>query len=94
MLAQEILKTWARFMRAGANICPQSAVALNALLKAREDGTVKEKDLVVSISTASSIKFAEAGIRHHKTGAKADFANPYEIVDGNLEALEKSLNYK
>ncbi len=87
----EILKTWARFTRAGANICPQSAVALNALLKARQDGTVKEKDLVVSISTASAIKFAEAGIRHHKTGKKEDFANPYEIVDGNLEALEKSL---
>lgn len=88
---KEILKTWARFTRAGANICPQSAVALNALLKAREDGTVKEKDLVVSISTASAIKFAEAGIRHHKTGSREDFANPYEVVEGNLEALEKSL---
>ncbi|MDP3762548.1 MAG: threonine synthase, partial [bacterium] len=87
----EILKTWARFTRAGANICPQSAVALNALLKAREDGTVKEKDLIVSISTASSIKFAEAGIRHHKTGSRENFANPYEVVEGNLEALEKSL---
>ncbi|KKT91028.1 MAG: Threonine synthase [Parcubacteria group bacterium GW2011_GWC1_45_13] len=87
---KEILKTWARFTRAGANICPQSAVALNAVLKARE-GVIKEKDLVVSISTASAIKFAEAGIRHHKTGRPEDFANSYEIVDGNLEALEKSL---
>jgi len=88
----EILKTWARFTRAGANICPQSAVALNAVLKAREEGVIKEKDLVVSISTASAIKFAEAGIRHHKTGRPEDFANPYEVVEGDLDALEKSLS--
>jgi len=86
-----ILTTWARFTRAGANICPQSAVALNAVLQAREAGVIKEKDTAVSISTASAIKFAEAGIRHHKTGAKENFANPYEVVEGNLEALEKSL---
>ena len=87
----EILKTWARFTRAGANICPQSAVALNAVLQARESGVIKEKDTVVSISTASAIKFTEAGIRHHKTGSRENFANPYEVVEGNLEALEKSL---
>ncbi|MDP3785319.1 MAG: threonine synthase [bacterium] len=86
-----ILTTWARFTRAGANICPQSAVALNAVLEAREAGVIKEKDTVVSISTASAIKFAEAGIKHHKTGRKENFANPYEVVEGNLEALEKSL---
>lgn len=87
-----ILTTWARFTRAGANICPQSAVALNAVMQAREAGVIKEKDVVVSISTASAIKFSEAGIKHHKTGSKENFANPYEVVEGNLEALEKSLN--
>lgn len=90
----EILKTWARFTRAGANICPQSAVALNAVMQAREAGVIKEEDVVVSISTASAIKFAEAGIKHHKTGSRENFANPYEVVEGNLEALEKSLNSK
>jgi len=50
--------------------------------------------VVVSISTASAIKFAEAGIKHHKSGSKENFANPYEVVEGNLEALEKSLNSK
>lgn len=88
----EILKTWAEFTRAGANICPQSAVALNAIMQAREAGVIKEKDVVVSISTASAIKFAEAGIKHHKTGSRENFANPYEVVEGNLQALEKSLN--
>ncbi len=88
---KEILKTWARFTRAGANICPQSAVALDAIRQAREEKIINEKDLVVSISTASAIKFAESGIRHHKTGNKEDFANPYEILAGNLEAIEESL---
>lgn len=87
---KEILKTWARFTRAGANICPQSAVALDAIRQAREAKIIAPKDLVVSISTASAIKFAESGIRHHKTGSKEDFANPYEIIEGKLEAIEKS----
>lgn len=88
---KEILKTWARFTRAGANICPQSAVALDAIRQAREEKIINEKDLTVSISTASAIKFAESGIKHHKTGSKEDFANPYEILEGNLEAIEKTL---
>ena len=89
---KEILKTWARFMAAGANICPQSAVALNAVIQARENGVIKEKDLVVSVSTASAIKFAESGIKYHKTGSKEDFANPYEVIEGNLKAIEKSFD--
>lgn len=87
---KEILKTWARFTRAGANICPQSAVALNAVIQARESGLIQERDLVVSISTASAIKFSESGISHHKTGIKEEFANPYEVVEGNMEAIERS----
>jgi threonine synthase len=86
-----ILKTWALFMRAGANICPQSAVALSAVLQAREASVIGENDQVVSISTASGIKFAEAGIAFHKSGSKEAFANPYEIVEGDLGALERSL---
>ncbi len=87
----DIQRTWAEFTRAGANICPQSAVVLNAVLQAKEAGLVKKEDVVVSISTASSIKFAEAGIVHHKNGKKEDFVNPYLVIEGNVEALEKSL---
>lgn len=86
---QEILDQWTRFTRAGANICPQSAVALNSVLKAREEGAIKENDTVVSISTASSLKFAESGITYHKNSEQ--YSNPYQIVEGNLENLEKSL---
>ncbi|MCR4328338.1 MAG: threonine synthase [Patescibacteria group bacterium] len=88
---EAILKTWARFMRAGANVCPQSAVALNCVMQARAENTIKEDDVVVSISTASGIKFTDSGIKFHKNGAKEDYANSYDVVDGNLEALEQSL---
>ncbi len=87
----EIQHTWAQFTRAGANICPQSAVALHAVLQARQNGVVKEEDYVVSISTAAGIKFSEAGIYHHKHGTAADFANPYKIVEGDVDHIEQSL---
>ncbi len=86
----QIKKTWARFMGAGANICPQSAVALSAVLQARAVGVVKEDDMIVSISTASGIKFSEAGIAWHKS-AVDDSCNPYKVVSGNLHEIEAAL---
>ncbi|HEY4500108.1 MAG TPA: threonine synthase [Candidatus Paceibacterota bacterium] len=86
---ETIYDRWTQFTKAGANICPQSAVALDAVVQAREANIVKESGTIVSISTASAIKFAESGIQYHKR--KAKYANPYKIVDGNLGALEKSL---
>jgi len=84
-----ILDRWNQFTRAGANICPQSAVALDAVVQARESGVIKPTDTVVSISTATSLKFAESGIAYHKREEK--YANPYTVVDGNLGDLEKTL---
>ena len=87
----EILGTWARFTRSGANICPQGAVAMHAVIQARNSDVIKSTDVVVSISTASAIKFTEAGIAYHKHGAKAAYANPYIKVGGTIQTLEKSL---
>ncbi len=86
---QEILDTWAQFMRAGAAICPQGAVALHSIQQARENDVVKPDDTVVAISTASALKFTDAGIAYHKS--QGQFANPSQMVDGTLEALEASL---
>jgi len=86
---EEILDTWARFMRAGANVCPQGAVAIHGVIQARAEGTVKPKDTVVAISTASAIKFTEAGIKYHHSPAL--LANPYKVVSADLSELEKSL---
>ena len=86
-----ILDRWAQFTKAGVNICPQSAVALDAVTQAREEGTIKEKDTVVSISTASSLKFAESGIGYHKSEPAKNYSNPYTVVNGDLDSLENSL---
>lgn len=87
----DIQKTRALFMGAGANICPQSSVALDAVLQARESGIVKEKDLVISISTASGIKFSESGMKYHLEGKSANFANHPKVVNGTLADIEKAI---
>lgn len=75
-----IQNTRALFMSAGANICPQSAVVLDAVLQARRKGIIKEKDTVVSISTASGIKFT-----------KQTFANKPIAIDGSIAAIEDAI---
>jgi len=86
----EIIDTWAQFMRSGANICPQSAVALAAAKRARTDGLIREEDVVVSVSTASGVKFSGSGIAYHK-GSVGQFRNTYKVISDGLEALEASL---
>lgn len=87
----KIQKARALFMGAGANICPQSAVALDAVLQARGKRIIKKKDLVVSISTASSVKFADSGLKHHLKGQSKDLANKPKIVKGTIENIEKAI---
>lgn len=86
---KEILDRWAEFTRSGANICPQGAVALNSVIRAREEGIVEEDDVVVSISTASALKFSESGVAYHKGDGK--YVNSYEVVEGDVNELEKTL---
>jgi threonine synthase len=86
---EDILNTWARFMRAGANVCPQGAVALHGVIQARSDNTVSAKNTVVAISTASALKFSEVGIAYHHS--EKPFANPYKVVSANMQELDDSL---
>jgi len=90
---KDIQKTRALFMSAGANICPQSAVALDAVLQARNRNIIKESDTVVSISTASGIKFSKSGIEHHLKGDKKNYANPLKVVGGTIEEIEKAIGF-
>ncbi len=85
----DITDTWGRFTRGGANICPQGAVAIHGVLQAREQNLVKPDDTIVAISTASALKFTDAGIAYHKT--KQPYANPYKITGGSLKDLEASI---
>lgn len=91
---ENLQDTWARFMSVGANICPQTAVSLNAVLQLREKNKIKEDDTVVAINTASGIKFSESGVAYHMAGFggenKPKFSNPYIVCEGNLEAVERA----
>lgn len=82
----QITRTWEQFLHAGANICPQSAVALDAVLQARHQRVVKASDVVVAISTASGVKFAQVSTSRDP-GSAADL----KVVGGTLRALERSL---
>jgi threonine synthase len=84
-----IADNWAKFMAAGAAICPQGAVALDAIRQARAAGTINQQDSVVAMSTASALKFTDAGIAYH--ASNASLANPVQIIHGTLKALETSL---
>jgi threonine synthase len=85
---KNIQDTRALFMSAGANICPQTAVALDAVLQGKKKKFIKEKDVVVTIGTASGIKFSESGIAYH-TNTKNSFANSPQIVNGTIADIEK-----
>ena len=88
---QDIARTRAQFNRAGAGLCPQGSVAVNAVLQARDRGIIKEKDLVVALSTAHDLKFVEAGVNHHQTASLQDFANQPLVVEATLEAVEQTV---
>lgn len=79
---EEIHRTRAMFNRAGGDICPQGAVAVNAVLQAQGQNRVKENDVVVAISTASGMKFAESAVEFH-LNSRDSFANPYRVCEGN-----------
>lgn len=88
---EQIQKTRALFMSSGANICPQSAVALDGILQARAKNIIKEKDTVVSISTASGVKFAKSGLSYHMEQKRNGFSNPYHTVSGNIDSVEEAI---
>ena len=86
----DIKETWAQFMRAGVGICPQTAVALHGTLQLRDKGIVKENDVIVGVSTASGVKFTEAGVAYHN-GSVGEFRNPCRIVAGSIDAVDAAL---
>ena len=77
---KDIQKTRVLFMGAGANICPQTSVALNAILQAKKKNIIEEKDLTVVIGTASGIKFSES---------QKDFTNSLKVIKGTIKDIEK-----
>ncbi len=81
---KDIQRVRALFMGAGANICPQTAVALDAVLQAKEKGIVKKNDTIVTINTASGLKFTSSG-------AQQQFTNAPQIIKGTIEEIERAV---
>lgn len=79
------------FNNGAVDICPQGAVALGAVSQARLQGKIKEKDIVVSISTASGLKFVESALDYHEQGY--EFSNHCLIDDaGTIKGIERLLS--
>ena len=80
--------------RTGLFTCPQTGVALGALLKLVRNGTIGPRDRVIVISTASGLKFADfkAGyLAGDLPGVKSEFAiRPIELP-GDYDSVVKAI---
>jgi threonine synthase len=80
--------------RDGFFCCPQTGVALAAMIKLVEGGVIQKKDRVVVISTASGLKFVEFKIGYHQETlkeVKARYANRVKILPAELESVHAAL---
>ena len=80
--------------RAGLYACPQTGVALAVLQKLARQGTIKESERVVVISTAHGLKFTDSKVNYHD-GALADviarYANPSIYLEADIDAVRERL---
>jgi len=75
----EIAESCARADRTGLFNCPHTGVALSAMQKLRERGTIQASDRVVVISTAHGLKFVDFKVRYHEmrlAGVESQHPNP------------------
>ena len=80
--------------RTGLFTCPQTGVALAALLKLVDGGTIGSKDRVIVISTASGLKFADfkAGyLAGELTGVESRYASQPIELPGEYDAVVKAI---
>ena len=80
--------------RAGLYCCPQTGVALAALLKLVERGDIRPEQRVVVISTAHGLKFTGFKVGYHdRTLAEVDprYANPPIELPADVAAVRKAI---
>ncbi len=80
--------------RDGLFCCPQTGVALAALLKLAQRGVILPEERVVVISTASGLKFAEFKIGYHQNTLKdiaARYANRVQVLPPKLENVNDAI---
>ncbi len=62
----ELAEACARADRTGLFNCPHTGVALAAMKKLVDDGTIRKSDRVVVISTAHGLKFTDFKVKYHE----------------------------
>ncbi|KAA8497878.1 Threonine synthase, chloroplastic [Porphyridium purpureum] len=62
----ELMDAAARADRTGMFNCPHTGVALAALVKLRENGTIRPTDRTVVVSTAHGLKFTDSKVAYHE----------------------------
>jgi threonine synthase len=91
----ELANAAARADRTGLYCCPHTGVALAALLKMVERGTIKPTDRVVVISTAHGLKFTGFKVGYHDgalEGVEPRYANPPLELPAEIGAVSKAID--
>lgn len=96
---QGLMDACARADKAGLFTCPHTGVALAALIKMVDAGTIGADERVVVVSTAHGLKFADTKVAYHAanlTGITSAHANaPIELpatADAVVQALGERLS--
>ncbi|MBX3014907.1 MAG: threonine synthase [Caldilineaceae bacterium] len=81
----------------GMYTCPHTGVALAALFKLVERGTVKSTDRVVVISTAHGLKFTSFKVGYHEDTlqeVESRFANPPVYLPADAKSVQETIARK
>jgi threonine synthase len=91
----ELANAAARADKAGLFTCPQTGVALSALLKLIERKVIKKKDRVVVISTAHGLKFSQFKVDYHEKtlhDVVSHYANPPILLPADVNAVRSAID--
>lgn len=86
----ELADASARADRTGLLCCPHTGVALAAVERLRNKGTIASKDHVVVVSTAHGLKFSSVSAAYHND-PKAAYRNAPETVPAERDAIYRAL---
>ncbi|MDH5680989.1 MAG: threonine synthase [Spirochaetota bacterium] len=90
----ELADAAAQADRTGMFNCPHTGVALGALLKLINRGTISSKDSVVVISTAHGLKFSEFKIKYHGNQLESvspTYANMPVDLPADIDAVKSCI---
>ncbi|HZH02951.1 MAG TPA: pyridoxal-phosphate dependent enzyme, partial [Myxococcaceae bacterium] len=90
----ELADAAARADQEGAFVCPNTGVALAALIRLATAGTIRAGSRVAVISTAHGLKFPEFKVGYHRNvlpGVEAAWANPPLELPPEVNAVRRAV---